>query len=107
MTKVLTITVPDDLTLSLVMRVYDFMYDEHGIEASEVMFDDSKKGSKLFRVIYESENSKQIAKFKEFLLDSIKNIKTIEIMDVFDKAVPLGIGRYYVPQSSCFADFVE
>lgn len=78
MTKVLTITVPDDLTLGLVMRVYDFMVDEHGIEASEVMFDDSTKGFKCFRICYESKNQEQVAKFEEFVLNSIKRIKTIE-----------------------------
>lgn len=107
MTKVLTITVPDDLTLGLVMRVYDFMVDEHGIEASEVMFDDSTKGFKCFRICYESKNQEQVAKFEEFVLNSIKRIKTIEKMDVFDETLPLGIGKYYVPQSFDFDEFVE
>lgn len=107
MIKVLTITVPDDLTLGLVMRVYDFMVDEHGIEASEVMFDDSTKGFKCFRICYESKNQAVVTKFEELVLYSIKSIKTIEKMDVFDETLPLGIGKYYVPQSSEFADFVE
>ena len=107
MIKVLTITVPDDLTLGLVMRVYDFMVDEHGIEASEVMFDDSTKGFKCFRICYESKNQEQVTKFEEFVLDSIKRIKTIEKMDVFDETLPLGIGKYYIPQPSEFDNFVE
>lgn len=107
MTKVLTITVPDDLTLGLVMRVYDFMVDEHGIEASEVMFDDSTKGFKRFRICYESKNQEQFTKFEEFVLGSIKHIKAIEKMDVFDEALPLGIGKYYAPQSFDFDEFVE
>ena len=107
MTKVLTITVSDDLTLGLVMRVYDFMVDEHGIEAYEVMFDDSTKGSKCFRICYESKNQEQVAKFEEFVLDSIKRIKNIEKMDVFDETIPLGIGKYYAPQSFDFDEFVE
>ena len=107
MTKVLTITVPDDLTLGLVMRVYDFMVDEHGIEASEVMFDDSTKGFKCFSICYESKNQEQVTKFEECVLDSIKCIKAIEKMDVFDETLPLGIGKYYAPQSFDFDEFVE
>lgn len=107
MTKVLTITVPDDLTLGLVMRVYDFMVDEHGIEASKIMFDDSTKGFKCFRICYESKNQEQITKFEEFVLDSIKHIKVIEKMDVHDEAFPLEIGKYYIPQSFDFDDVVE
>ena len=109
MTKVLTITVPDDLTLGLVMRVYDFMVDGHRIEASEVMFDDSTEGFKRFRICYESKNQEQVTKFEEFVLDSIsiKYIKIIEKMDVFDETIPLGIGKYYTPQSFDFDEFVE
>ena len=107
MTKVLTITVPDDLTLGLVMRVYDFMVDENGIEAFEVMFDDSTKGFKYFRICYESKNQEQVTKFEEFVLGSIKHIKAVEKMDVFDETVPLGIGKYYTPQSFDFDEFVE
>lgn len=98
MTKVLTITVPDDLTLGLVMRVYDFTVDEHGLEASEVMFDDSTKGFKRFRVCYESKNQEQVTKFEELVIDSVKHIKAIEKMDVFDETIPLGIGKYYAQQ---------
>ena len=107
MTKVLTITVSDDLALGLVMRVYDFMADERGIEASEVMFDDSTKGFKRFRICYESKNQEQVTEFEELVLDSIKHIKTIEKMDVFDETLPLGIGKYYAPQLFDFDEFVE
>lgn len=109
MTKVLTITVPDDLTLGLVMRVYDFIFtvDEHGIEASKIMFDDSTKGFKRFRICYESKNQEQITKFEEFVLDSIKHIKAIEKMDVYDEAFSLEIGKCYIPQSFDFDDVVE
>ena len=109
MIKVLTITVPDNLTLGLVMRVYDFMVDEHGIEAYEVMFDDSTKGFKRFRICYGNKSQEQVTKFEELVLDSIKRIKIIEKMDVFDKTLPFGIGKYkyYVPQSFDFGKFVE
>ena len=99
MNYVLTITCPDDLTLSLVMRVYDFMVEERGFEA-EPMFDASVKGNKLFRVVCDKKNWNQILEFGKTVEDSVKNIKAVSETRVFDENYPTGCGKFYEPQPS-------
>ena len=100
MNYVLTITCQDDLTLGLVMRVYDFMVEERGIEASEAMFDTSTKGNKLFRVVCDKKNWNKVFEFGKLVEYSVKRIRAITESRVFDENYPTGCGKFYEPQPS-------
>ena len=104
MNYVLTITCPDDLTLSLVMRVYDFMVEERGFEA-EPMFDTSVKGCKLFRVVCNEKNWSRVFEFGKTVEDSVKHIRAITESRVFDENYPTGCGKFYEPQPCNLDEF--